>query len=75
MLPFPMPWPDYAHMTPGDLNALVAFLRSLPPVSNAIPPPASPNIVSYLSGKFRMLILHHDLAGSIYPGNAGSGGE
>jgi mono/diheme cytochrome c family protein len=75
MLPFPMPWPDYAHMTPGDLNALVAFLRSLPPVSNATPAPASPNIVSYLVGKFRMLILHQDLAGSNYPGNAGSGGE
>lgn len=75
MLPFPMPWPNYAHMTPGDLNALVAFLRSLPPVSNAIPAPASPNIVSYLAGKFWMLILHRDLPGSIYPGNAGNGAE
>jgi mono/diheme cytochrome c family protein len=75
MLPFPMPWPDYAFMTPGDLNALVAFLRSLPPVSNATPAPASPNIVSYLVDKFRMLILHQDLAASSYPGNAGSGGE
>jgi hypothetical protein len=72
MLPFPMPWPNFANMKPQDLNALVAFLRSLPPVSNRIPPPKSPNIASYLIGKFKMLILHIDPAGWNYPGNAGS---
>jgi hypothetical protein len=74
MLPYPMPWPDYATMTPDDLNALVAFLRSLPPVSNRIPAPQSANIVSYLAGKFRMLILHQDPPVYLYPGNAGGGG-
>jgi cytochrome c oxidase cbb3-type subunit 2 len=71
MLPFPMPWPNYANLKPQDLNALVAFLRSLPPVSNAIPPPRSPGIVTYLTGKFRMLILKKDPPAYSYPGNAG----
>jgi mono/diheme cytochrome c family protein len=72
MLPFPMPWPNFGNMMPQDLNALVAFLRSLPPVSNRIPAPTSPNIVRYLSGKFSMLILHRDPPSWTYPGNAGS---
>jgi len=72
MLPFPMPWPNFANMKPQDLNALVAFLRSLPPVSNRIPAPTSPNIVSYLAGKFSMLILHKDPPFYSYPGNAGA---
>jgi mono/diheme cytochrome c family protein len=72
MLPFPMPWTNFANMKPQDLNALVAFLRSLPPVSNRIPVPRAPNIVSYLSGKFSMLILHRDPPQPTYPGNAGT---
>jgi mono/diheme cytochrome c family protein len=72
MIPFPMPWPNFANMKPDDLNALVAYLRSLPPVSNRIPAPRSPNIVSYLYGKFKMLILHQDPPLYTYPGNAGT---
>jgi mono/diheme cytochrome c family protein len=75
MMPYPMPWPNYAHMKPDDLNALVAFLRSLPPVSNRIPPPVRPHIVSYLAGKFRLLILHEDPPVSNYAGNAGGGAQ
>jgi mono/diheme cytochrome c family protein len=71
MLPFAMPWPNFANMKPQDLSALIAFLRSLPPVSNRIPPPQRPNILRYLVGKFRMLILHTDPPFYIYPGNAG----
>ena len=73
MLPYPMPWPSYAHMTADDLDALIAFLRTLPPVHNSIPAPVRPNIVSYLAGKFRMLILHRDPPVYMYPGNAGQG--
>ena len=74
MIPYPMPWPSFANMKPDDLNALVAFLRSLPPVSNRIPLPRQPNIVSHLAGKFQMLILEKDPPLYIYPNNAGSGG-
>jgi hypothetical protein len=72
MIPFPMPWPNYASLTTQDLNALVAFLRSLPPVSNRIPAPRPPNLVKFLAGKFSMLILHTDPPGYAYPGNAGT---
>ena len=75
MIPYPMPWANYANMNADDVNALIAFLRSLPPVSNQIPAPRSTNLISYLAGKFRMLILHHDPPVYVYPGNAGSGGQ
>jgi mono/diheme cytochrome c family protein len=35
----PMPWFNYAKMTDDDLRAMFAYLRSLPPIANAVPPP------------------------------------
>lgn len=32
----PMPWTMYAHMTEADLRCMFHYLRSLPPVSNAV---------------------------------------
>jgi mono/diheme cytochrome c family protein len=74
MLPFPMPWPSYGSLKPEDLDALVAGLRSLPPVSNAIPAPREPWLVPYLWGKFQFLILKRDIPSTDYPGNAGTPG-
>lgn len=74
MLPYPMPWPSYASLTPSDLSAIVAYLRTIPPISNRIPAPTRPNIVSYLWGKFQLLILKKDMPLVTYPGNAGSAG-
>jgi hypothetical protein len=34
----PMPWPNYAKMTDDDLKAVFAYLQSIPPIRNAIPP-------------------------------------
>lgn len=34
-----MPWHAFATLTPQDADAIVAFLRSLPPVSNKVPGP------------------------------------
>jgi cytochrome c oxidase cbb3-type subunit 2 len=75
MLPFPMPWSGYAGMKDDDLNAITAYLRTLPAVYNKIPDPKSPNIFSYLWGKFQMLILKKDLPFFTYPGNAGTAKE
>ena len=72
MLPYPMPWPALAHLTADDLNSIVAYLRTLPPVHNAIPEPVRPGIFSYLWGKFQLLILKKDLPLRVYPGNAGT---
>ena len=33
-----MPFPFYKILTPGDLDAIVAYLRSVPPVRNAVQP-------------------------------------
>ena len=38
-----MPWHAFANLTPGDAQAIVALLRSLPPVKNKVPGPFGPN--------------------------------
>ena len=72
MLPYPMPWPAFASMKADDLNAIVAYLRTIPPVYNKIPDPQSPNILSYFWGKFEVLILKKDIPLHAFPGNAGT---
>lgn len=37
----PMPWMVYANATDDDLRAIFAYLKSTPPVSNAVPAPRS----------------------------------
>ena len=32
-----MPWPAYAQLSDEDINAIVAYLRSLPPVRHQVP--------------------------------------
>jgi hypothetical protein len=39
----PMPWFNYAEMSESDLKAMFAYLRSIPPVKNAVPS-AIPNV-------------------------------
>lgn len=43
MLSEVMPYPSFAHLTDQDVTAIVAFLRSLPPVKNKVPGPFGPN--------------------------------
>jgi mono/diheme cytochrome c family protein len=38
----PMPWQMYRQATDADLKAVFAYLRSLPPVQNAVPEPVAP---------------------------------
>ncbi|GAB3933985.1 c-type cytochrome [Larkinella terrae] len=33
----PMPWPNYAGMADADMKAVFAYLKSLKPISNAVP--------------------------------------
>lgn len=37
-----MPWQELSHLDSDDAHAIVAYLRSLPPVKNAIPGPFGP---------------------------------
>ena len=61
LLPFPMDYGSLSTLTADDLDAIVAYLRTVPAVSNKVPPPSRPFLPVYLWGKFRMLILGADL--------------
>jgi hypothetical protein len=39
-----MPWFNYAKMEDGDMQAMFAYLKSIPPVQNAVPNPIPPGI-------------------------------
>lgn len=39
----PMPWFNYANMSDDDLRAVFAYLKSLPPIRNAVPTPLPPS--------------------------------
>jgi hypothetical protein len=38
----PMPWQEIGKMTDDDLRAVFAYLKSLPPIDNAVPEPIPP---------------------------------
>ncbi len=75
LLPFPMDWPSYSALSADDLSALVAYLRSVPPISNQVPVPARPFLPVYLWGKFKMLVLGIDPPILVFPGNVGAGAQ
>ena len=74
LLPFPMDWGSYSTMKPADVDAIVAYLRTLPPVSNRVPRPKFKFLPAYLWGKFNLLILGGDPPIVLFPGNAGTKG-
>ena len=51
-----MPTAFYPILTPSDLNAIVAYLRSLPPVKNKVPDPI-----------YKIALPHHVFAGAEKP--------
>src|SRR5206468_12534090 len=57
MMPFPMDWASFSTLTPQDLDALIAYLRTVPPVSNRIPSHRQPLLPFYLWGKVKLLML------------------
>ena len=74
MLPFPMDWPSFSTMKESDLNAVVAYLRTVPPVRNTVPRLTRTFLPVFLWNKFEMLILGRDLPSYFYAGNAGATG-
>lgn len=42
----PMPWEMFRHFTDGEINAIFAYLKSIPPVSNVVPAPLPPGLAS-----------------------------
>jgi mono/diheme cytochrome c family protein len=75
LLPYPMDYASYSTLSPGDLDAIVAYLRTVPPVSNRVPKPTRTFLPVYLWGKFKMLILGDDPPMIFFPGNLGTTGS
>ena len=73
LLPYPMDWPSFSSLPSSDLNAIVAYLRTIPPVVNRVPRPSRTFLPLFLWGKFKMLVLGGDPPMTFYAGNAGSG--
>jgi mono/diheme cytochrome c family protein len=71
MLPFPMPWTAAAKLKPEELNAIIAYLRTIPAIHNEIPDHKPLGFFPYMWGKFKMLVLKQDLAAELSTGNAG----
>ncbi|HUR32214.1 MAG TPA: c-type cytochrome [Vicinamibacterales bacterium] len=71
LLPFPMDWPSFSTMKPSDIDAVVAYLRTVPPVRNKVPRLSRTVLPLYLWYKFQMLIMGADLPSYFYSGNAG----
>lgn len=74
LLPYPMDWPSFSSLSATDLDAIVKYLQTLPPIVNDVPAPSRTAFPLYLWGKFRMLVLGNDPPMIFYPGNAGSVG-
>jgi mono/diheme cytochrome c family protein len=74
LLPFPMDYGSYSTLKPDDLDAIVKYLRTVPPVSNKVPAPKRTFLPTYLWGKFKMLILGDDPPMVFFAGNAGTKG-
>ncbi len=74
LLPYPMDYPSFSTMTAADLDAIVAYLRTVPPVSNKVPAPTRPWLPVLLWGKFNMLILGGDPPMIFMAGNTGTRG-
>lgn len=47
-----MPYRDYGRMDPEDIKAIIAYIRTLAPVSNTIPPPVADFPVNILINTF-----------------------
>lgn len=75
LLPFPMDWPAFSTLPASDLDAIVAYLRTVPPIRNKVPRLTRTALPTYLWDKFRMLFLGADLPSYIFAGNAGNGSE
>ena len=69
-----MDWASFSNLTPDDLNAIVAYLRTVPPVYNRVPAPRWSPFPVYMWGKFKMLILGDDPPMVFFPGNYGTTG-
>jgi mono/diheme cytochrome c family protein len=53
--PMAMPWPWFSRLTEADARAIAAYLRRVPPVVNAVPPPSRVSWPEAVGGKLLAL--------------------
>jgi mono/diheme cytochrome c family protein len=53
--PMAMPWPWFSRLGAADARAIAAYLRSLPPTPNAVPPPEPVPFIERVGGKLAAL--------------------
>ncbi|MFN7917700.1 MAG: c-type cytochrome [Vicinamibacterales bacterium] len=75
MLPFPMDWASFSTLPASDLDAIVAYLRTVPPVRNKVPRLTRTPLPQYLWSKFQMLMLGADIPSYIFGGNSAARAE
>ena len=54
-----MPWEWYRQLSDDDLKAIFAYLRTLPPISNAVPEDLPPPAVVVAGGSSRLSEMEH----------------
>jgi mono/diheme cytochrome c family protein len=69
--PLDMPWTILAALTDRDVEAVHAYLASLPPVRNLVPPPEAPGLMDGLVAKLGAIVTGEQIRGGFFPGNAG----
>jgi mono/diheme cytochrome c family protein len=69
--PLDMPWTILARLTDRDVQAIHAYLQTIPPVRNLVPPPEPPPFLEATLGKLRLVIEGGQAGGGYHPGNAG----
>jgi len=69
-----MPWTVLAELDDEDVDAVHAYLASLPPTKLALPPPMPPSLASGVAGKLRLLVGGEQLVGRYFPGKPPAAG-
>lgn len=69
--PLDMPWTIFAGLTDADVDAMHAYLQSLPPVRNLVPAPEALGLRDGLVGKARALAAGDPVRAGFHPLNAG----
>ena len=70
--PLDMPWIILAELSDADIDALHAYLQSLPAVRNLVPPPRAPGWDAAIVDKLRLILAGDQMRESYLPLNAGT---
>jgi len=73
--PAPMDYASYGSLTAADQAAIVAYLRTIPPVRNKVPPPTKTALLRHIWLKFSMFFLGLDPPIVLFAGNVGDTGD